>query len=369
MPLESVLLLLDNSEHARNGDYPPTRISSMLDAANYMAGSVCNGNPESTCGVLSMGGGAQLLSSPSDNLGKILGCMHGLSSTGTSNVVQAVMMGLLALKHRRNKNGGQRIVVFVASPVGNTEKEVVKAGKVCKKNNVGVDVVVMGELESNEPICQKLVDAANSNDNSHVVTVPVNCLPSDILISSPIGGTGGGGGGGGGFRGDDPELAAAMAASMAGTAGVAAPAPAAEGGANDGFEFGIDPSMDPELAMALRVSMEEEKRRMEEIKKKEETEKKDEGKKEDGSSMDVDSAPAAAAATEGGGEEDLLAQALAMSMKEEEGGETAGAAAAPTFYEGMTAGVTDEDEAMQLALAMSMAQEGEEEEEKEGKGK
>ncbi|GMH49404.1 hypothetical protein TrRE_jg5027, partial [Triparma retinervis] len=32
-----------------------------------------------------------------------------------------------------------------------------------------------------------------------------------------------------------------------------------------------------------------------------------------------------------------------------------------TFYEGMTHGVTDEDEAMQLALAMSMAGGGEEE--------
>ncbi|GMH47800.1 hypothetical protein TrRE_jg808, partial [Triparma retinervis] len=190
MPLESVLLLLDNSEHSRNGDYPPTRLSSMVDAANYMAGSVCNGNPESTCGVLSMGGGAQLLTSPSDNLGRILGCMHGLKELGDTNIAQSVSMGLLALKHRRNKNGGQRIVVFVASPIEEVEKSLVKVGKVCKKNNVGIDVVVMGEIEQNEPICQKMVDAANSNDNSHMVTVPVNCLPSDILITSPIGGSG-----------------------------------------------------------------------------------------------------------------------------------------------------------------------------------
>jgi hypothetical protein len=74
--------------------------------------------------------------------------MHGLKELGDSNIVQSVSMGLLALKHRRNKNGGQRIVVFVASPLEVEEKSLVKVGKVCKKNNVGIDVVVMGEVRS-----------------------------------------------------------------------------------------------------------------------------------------------------------------------------------------------------------------------------
>lgn len=33
------------------------------------------------------------------------------------------------------------------------------------------------------------------------------------------------------------------------------------GGGGDGFEFGVDANMDPELAMALRVSLEEERAR------------------------------------------------------------------------------------------------------------
>lgn len=101
----------------------------------------------------------------------------------------------LALKHRRNKHGGQRIVVFVGSPV--TAKDVVlkKLGNQLRKNNVtttlrgvpthtrvhtlnthprplaavpsqiAIDVICMGENEHNQPKVTVLVDAANSNDN------------------------------------------------------------------------------------------------------------------------------------------------------------------------------------------------------------
>ena len=42
------------------------------------------------------------------------------------------------------------------------------------------------------------------------------------------------------------------------------------GDANDLFEFGVDPSADPELVLALRMSMEEEKARQEKEKKEKE---------------------------------------------------------------------------------------------------
>ena len=53
-----------------------------------------------------------------------------------------------------------------------------------------------------------------------------------------------------------------------------APAGGAGGGGDAGesaeaFEFGIDPSVDPELALALRMSMEEEKTRQERMNKAE----------------------------------------------------------------------------------------------------
>ena len=245
------MILLDNSEYMRNGDYIPTRLEAQQDAANLLVGAKTQSHPESTVGVSA---GTELLVSPTDDVGKILNALHGMSLRGTSNVPASVQVASLALKHRRNKNGSQKIVLFVGSPLTNVDtKTLTKAGRQLKKNNVSIDVVAMGELEENEPKLRELVDAANGRSDEgqrtcNLVTIPPGVLPSDVLASSPIvhGGAGG---------------SAFAASAAAGAAGAAA------GGDDSGFaDFGgIDPNMDPELAMALRVSMEEERARQERV--------------------------------------------------------------------------------------------------------
>jgi len=80
---------------------------------------------------------------------------------------------------------------------------------------------------------------------SHLVSIPVGCVPADMLITSPIVNENMSDGGGASMEG--------FGAAPSGAAGFAA-----------GGEFGgVDPNMDPELAMALRVSMEEERARQE----------------------------------------------------------------------------------------------------------
>jgi hypothetical protein len=69
---------------------------------------------------------------------------------GKADVAGAVQVAQLALKHRRNKNGGQRVVVFVGSPIEADAKALVKVGKQLKKNGVAVDVISMGEIEENK---------------------------------------------------------------------------------------------------------------------------------------------------------------------------------------------------------------------------
>ncbi|KAL4401681.1 proteasome regulatory particle base subunit Rpn10 [Malassezia pachydermatis] len=139
----------------------------------------------------------------------------------------------LALKHRQNKNQRQRVIVFVGSPVADTEESLVQLAKKLKKNNVAIDILSFGEEAQNEAKLNKLIETVNNNDNSHLVTVPPGAGPiADTLISSPIV-----------MEGGDNE---------------AGPSGSGSGGA---FEFGVDPNMDPELAMALRLSMEEEQAR------------------------------------------------------------------------------------------------------------
>lgn len=97
-----------------------------------------------------------------------------------------------------------------------------------KKNSIAVDVVNFGEISANTPKLEAFVAAVNSNDNSHLVTVNPGLQINDAILSSAM---------------------------VAGDSGAANYLNAAQ------YEFGVDPNVDPELALALRLSMQEEEAR------------------------------------------------------------------------------------------------------------
>ena len=243
MALESTLVCLDNSEFMRNGDYLPSRVEAQKDAAKLVTSYKTMANPENTDGIVSMAGSdVRVLASPTIDMGRLLKVVAELDLGGTCDVAAGLQVAALALKHRSNKNGGQRVVLFVGSPVTTPEKKLSKVAKSLKKNNVAVDVVLMGDIEENERVMRAFVDVVDKNSNSHVLVVPAGVLPSDVIVSSPIlnAGSSSGSGAGGGESGDGEQ-------------------------AQDRFaEYGgVDPSLDPELAMAIRASMEEERERLE----------------------------------------------------------------------------------------------------------
>lgn len=225
------MICLDNSDYTRNGDYTPTRFESQLDAVNLVCGAKTQQNPENSVGILATAGDRiEVMITPTTDLGKMVSELPKVTIGGGADLLRGIQTAQLALKHRQNKNQKQRIIAFVGSPVLSTEKELETLGKNLKKNNVSLDLVSFGEVEENNAKLDKLLNAVNSNETSHMVEVPVGPkLLSDVLLSSVVinaDGEGGGAGGGG-----------------------------------DGFEFGINPNDDPELALALRISMEEERAR------------------------------------------------------------------------------------------------------------
>jgi len=387
------MILLDNSEFMRNGDYVPTRIEAQQDAANLLVGAKTQSHPESTVGLSA---GTELLVSPTEDVGKLLNAVHDLQVSRTgggfgpspssssitannktktksiSDIAAAIQVASLALKHRKNKNGSQRIVLFVGSPLeGVDNRALAKAGRQLKKNNVSIDVVAMGELEVNEDKLKELVDAANGRAaegaelSCHLVTIPAGVLPSDVLASSPIvhGGSGG-------------SAFAASAAALSASAGEFG----SPGGAGAHAEFGgVDPNMDPELAMALRFSMEEERARQERMAAAQASETTtgggDGGATEESKDAEMQEGASSAASPSAmdlglSEEEALLQQALAMSMNENE--PTAQENSNETENESKPAAATvaasmeteeDDDEAaaMQLALQISLQQAEEEE--------
>ncbi|KAG6874015.1 hypothetical protein C0995_007972 [Termitomyces sp. Mi166 len=261
MPLEATMMIIDNSEYMRNGDYQPTRWEAQKDAVNIVFQTKIDANPENTVGIMTMAGkgissrtdpmfSPEVLVTHSKDLGQILQGLHKASSNigGQIDIPTAIAIAQLALKHRENKNLRQRIIVFVASPLEGQaadEKAMVKLAKKLKKNNVAIDVVSYGdgieEMTGEEKgVLRAFVESASSGDNSHIVSIPPGTrLLSDALISSPI-------------LSDDRS--ASIPAEFGGTGDGAGAS--GSGGANQ-FEFGVDPSLDPELAMALQMSMQE----------------------------------------------------------------------------------------------------------------
>ncbi|KAG0224500.1 26S proteasome non-ATPase regulatory subunit 4 [Mortierella sp. GBAus27b] len=235
MVLEASILVLDNSEWMRNGDYTPTRLEAQADAVNLIFGAKTQSNPENTVSLMTMAGKSpKVLVTFTSDIGKIISALHKVSIGGKVSFTTSVQIAQLALKHRQNKNQRQRVIVFVGSPVEEDEKTLVKLAKKLKKNNIAVDVVNFGEEVENTSKLEAFVSAVNNNDNSNLVTVPPGPhLLSDVLISSAI------------VAGEDGS----------------APNYVSSGGGS--YEFGVDPNLDPELALALRISLEEERARQE----------------------------------------------------------------------------------------------------------
>ena len=187
-----------------------------------------------------------------------------------------------------------------------------RVGKLMKKNNIALDIVSIGENASNQAKLEGLLEAVNKNENSHYVEVSPGTIASDVIRQSAIvGGSSSSGAGG-------------------------------SGGDNFAEFGGIDPNLDPELAMALRVSMEEARQQA----------NAGDSNANDNSTSNSSSAPANMDLQGGEDEDALLQQALQMSM--------AAAAGESTASSKMDVADDNEqedadDEAAQLAAALAMS--------------
>jgi len=312
MVLESTIICIDNSQFMRNGDFNPTRLQAQQDAVNLITHSKTRSNPESNVALMTMADLSVLVTLTTDT-GKILAKLNQVLPTGDMRFISGIKIAHLCLKHRQGKNHKTRIVAFIGSPIDADEKEIIKLAKKLKKEKVNIDIVSFGEDECNADILNKFITTINGREGtgSHLVTIPPGPHLSDALVSSPI------------VQGEDGS-----GAGITSTGG-------------GGFEFGVDPNDDPELALALRVSMEEQRARQQ----------------ADGGEEAVAPPPA----TPGGGgeeessEEALLQRALAMSMDTEEGAPAAAAPGAPRKAPRQERDLATMTEEEQIAYAMQMS--------------
>lgn len=279
---EACFLCLDSTEYMRNGDQFPNRLMAEQEAANLLVNAKTQMNAENTVGFLTTGGAActvfETLTADVDN---VMATLTKIPISGKRcHFGSGLLIASLALSHRTNPRAEKRIVAFVGSPVEETEQELEVLAKRLRKDDVAVDVVSFG-VAANTPLLEGFVNKVSKGGNSRLLTVPPSGYLTDVLMESPI------------LRGSDFV-------------------PDGEGGAPPaGSGFGVDPNADPELALALRLSMEEELQRQAAAAGAT-------GGSEEPSSpaAPTPQAPAEELDFENMSEEEMLQRALAMSLEE-----------------------------------------------------
>jgi len=337
MVLESTVICVDNSQYMRNGDFNPSRLAAQQDAVNLIAHSKTRANPESNVALMTLADLSVLVTLTTDT-GKLFAKLAQVNPTGEMKFTSGIKIAHLALKHRQGKNHKTRIIAFVGSPIQCDEKEMIKLAKKLKKEKVHIDIINFGEDSVNTDLLNKFVTTINGKEGtgSHLVTIPPGPHLSDALVSSAI------------VQGED------------GGAGAA-------GGQGGSFEFGVDPNDDPELALALRVSMEEQRARQQ----------AEGGTEAPAGEQEAGATPAAQPPAQETSEEALLQRALAMSMDTGEAPAAAPAPAAGAQPQRDLSSMTEEEQiayAMQMSMADSDKAEGgveesmEVDDKKEGEG-
>lgn len=233
MVLESTIVCVDNSEYMRNGDFIPTRLQAQQDAVDLVCHTKTSSNAENNVGLMTFSCHPEVLVTLTSDVGRILSKLHQVQPKGDADFMTGIKIAQLALRNRQGKNHKMRIVAFIGSPLHKVdEQELIKLAKRLRKEKVNVDIVNFGEEEENTKKLASFINTINGRDgtSSHLFSIPPGTNLHDALISSAL------------IQGEDGS--GANAASR--------------------FEFGVDPSEDPELALALRISIEEQRMRMEE---------------------------------------------------------------------------------------------------------
>lgn len=261
--LEAVVLCIDNSQYSRNGDFPRTRFEAQIDAIEYIFQAKRNSNLENTLALISSAGETtpQVLSTFTSQFGKILSGLNETMIAGDHiHFVNTIEMAALTLKHRQNKLQHQRIVMFICSPLSinqnsNDDDSLSGVASLLNEKKIALDIINFGEIDQNTTLLTEFIDTLNRNNTagddskSHLLTVrPGPRLLYEHIATSPI-------------ILEESDIVAGIEGGDA---------TGAMGAGSGGFmDFGVDPELDPELAMALRLSMEEEQQRQERIRQNE----------------------------------------------------------------------------------------------------
>lgn len=217
-------VIIDNSEYSRNGDFQPNRYQQQIDAADYYVRDLRNNSGNAHTAIIAGAGESPYVVLADAATSAIY--HEKLYIKGELNICSSIEIALLT--------SPEEIILFHCSVVlGDVKKiqqyktDLKKILKKLKKNKVSLKIINFGEVESNNEFWSD-ISADFAGDD--VISV-ISFMPdSGMLLWEQI-----------------KSFSQFNSANDNGDAFL---------------EYGgIDPSMDPELAMALKMSLEEEQQR------------------------------------------------------------------------------------------------------------
>ncbi|KAG9391072.1 von Willebrand factor type A domain [Carpediemonas membranifera] len=186
--MDALVLCIDNSEFMLNGT--PSRLSHLCDLSTHVVSTSLN-HPEATVAVVQMADPRLLCASTArrDILLKYLSrdeLAKGLRKK--VDVVRAIKTANLTLKHRRDDRQHQKILMFVGSPVDAAQNDLEEVGAMLLRNGTHLNIVHMPDPSDtgnkHGQALQSLVAAAG--ERASLVSVPHGMNPLDYCISSGL---------------------------------------------------------------------------------------------------------------------------------------------------------------------------------------
>jgi 26S proteasome regulatory subunit N10 len=219
---EALMVVLDNSAFMINGDYEPSRWGAQIDATSVLLASRSNINVENAAGLATMAGpSVDVLCTPTTDNARVSACLSEAKVWGCIHFVEALKICALILKNRQNTNLRQRIFMFVGSAIQEQLEELRVIGRKLNKHQIAVSIAAFGDISAEQRAkLDGFIQTVSQEDNSTVTYIAAGLSVCDHLLDTPV------------FM----------------------------GGIDSRFPPGIE-AEDPELRMALEMSMKEEEER------------------------------------------------------------------------------------------------------------
>ena len=108
------MVILDNSNYSINGDYPPTRWISQIDAAGILIQTKMEQSQETAMGIaLSGGKQVEIICTPCNDLSKVSSFLYGIKLSGLQKLSNVSFTPLRHFKPRHSRSNTEPIPIFL----------------------------------------------------------------------------------------------------------------------------------------------------------------------------------------------------------------------------------------------------------------